>query len=74
MAESNKSRLAATLLCLFVGIFGVHRFYVGKIGTGILLLLLSSTGIGEIWCLIDLILILCGQFKDSDDNLITNWN
>ncbi len=72
MAESNKSRLAATLLCLFVGIFGVHRFYVGKIGTGILLLLLSSTGIGEIWCLIDLILILCGQFKDSDDNLITN--
>ncbi|MDD7269420.1 MAG: TM2 domain-containing protein [Treponema sp.] len=74
MAESNKSRLAATLLCLFVGIFGVHRFYVGKIGTGILLLLLSSTGIGEIWCLIDLILILCGQFKDSDGNLITNWN
>ena len=74
MAESNKSRLAATLLCLFVGIFGVHRFYVGKIGTGILLLLLSSTGIGEIWCFIDLILILCGQFKDSDGNLITNWN
>ena len=74
MAESNKSRLAATLLCLFVGIFGVHRFYVGKIGTGILLLLLSSTGIGEIWCLIDLILILCGQFKDSDDKLITNWS
>ena len=74
MAESNKSRLAATLLCLFVGIFGVHRFYVGKIGTGILLLLLSSTGIGEIWCLIDLILILCGQFKDSDGNLITNWS
>ena len=74
MTESNKSRLAATLLCLFVGIFGVHRFYVGKIGTGILLLLLSSTGIGEIWCLIDLILILCGQFKDSDGNLITNWN
>lgn len=74
MAESNKSRLAATLLCLFVGIFGVHRFYVGKIGTGVLLLLLSSTGIGEIWCFIDFILILCGQFKDSDGNLITNWN
>lgn len=74
MAESYKSRLAATLLCFFVGVFGVHRFYVGKIGTGVLLLLLSSTGIGEIWCLIDFILILCGQFKDSDGNLITNWN
>lgn len=74
MADSLKSRLAATLLCLFVGVFGIHRFYVGKIGSGIIMLLLSATGIGEIWAFIDLILILCGQFKDSDGNLITNWN
>src|SRR5277367_6831467 len=33
---SPKSGLAALLLCWFFGIFGVHRFYVGKIGTGIL--------------------------------------
>jgi len=74
MADSTKSRLACTLLCLFVGIFGVHRFYVGKIGTGVLMLILSATGVGEIWCLIDFILIVCGQFKDSDGNLITNWD
>ncbi len=33
---SDRSRLAAALLCFFLGVFGVHRFYVGKVGTGIL--------------------------------------
>ncbi len=32
---SSKSRLVALLLCFFLGYLGVHRFYVGKIGTGI---------------------------------------
>ena len=36
---SPKSRLVALLLCFFLGPLGVHRFYVGKIGTGILMLL-----------------------------------
>jgi len=36
---SPKSRLVALLLCFFFGILGAHRFYVGKIGTGVLMLL-----------------------------------
>ncbi len=42
---SPKSRLAATLLAWFLGIFGAHRFYVGKTGTAIVMLLLSIAGI-----------------------------
>lgn len=62
--KSSKSRTAAGLLCFFLGEFGIHRFYVGKVGTGILwLFTLGLFGIG--W-FIDLIVIICGSFKDSD--------
>lgn len=70
---SPKSRLVALLLCLFLGVLGVHRFYVGKIGTGIIMILLMFTGIGEIWLLIDFILILLGVFKDKRGLKISNW-
>ncbi|MDX5593310.1 TM2 domain-containing protein [Pseudovibrio sp. SPO723] len=60
---SNKSFVAALLLCLFFGIFGIHRFYVGKIGTGILQLI-TLGGLG-IWSFIDLIMIIVGSFKDK---------
>ena len=60
----NKSKVVAALLCFFLGGLGIHRFYVGKIGSGILMLL-TSGGCG-IWALIDFIMILCGSFKDSD--------
>ena len=62
---SPKSWLVTLLLCLFLGIFGIHRFYVGKIGTGILMILLCATGISEIWCIIDFICILLKRFKDK---------
>ena len=58
-----KSNLTALLLCLFLGCLGVHRFYVGKTGTGILMLL--TLGGFFIWELIDFIMICCNKFTDS---------
>ena len=70
--NSDKSRLVALLLCFFLGGLGVHRFYVGKIGTGVLQLL-TLGGLG-IWALIDLIFIICGGFKDKDGKAVTEWS
>lgn len=68
--NSEKNWLTTLLLCIFVGGFGVHRFYAGKIGTGILMLI-TCGGCG-IWTLIDLIMIIMGNFTDKDGNLIKN--
>lgn len=65
---SAKSKGTAAVLCFFFGALGVHRFYAGKIGTGILwLLTLGWCGIGA---LVDFIMILCGSFKDKDGAVI----
>ena len=69
---SPKSRLAAALLAWFLGIFGIHRFYVGKVGTGILMIV-TLGGLG-IWALIDFIVILVGSFKDKEGRLLVNWS
>jgi TM2 domain-containing membrane protein YozV len=68
---SDKSRLAALLLCFFVGVLGIHRFYVGKIGTG-LLELFTIGGLG-IWALVDFILIAMGEFKDKQGRKVVLW-
>lgn len=67
--KSEKSALTALLLCLFLGALGIHRFYVGKIGTGILMLL-TGGGLG-IWSLVDLVVIACGNFTDKHGNTLT---
>ncbi|MCU0277965.1 MAG: TM2 domain-containing protein [Candidatus Nanopelagicales bacterium] len=69
---SPKSRLAAALLAFFLGALGVHRFYVGKIGTGIAIIL-TLGGFFGIWPLIDLIMILVGSFKDKQERYVANW-
>lgn len=63
-AVSEKSMVPAALLCFFLGFLGLHRFYVGKIGTGILMIL-TFGGLG-IWALIDLVMIIVGSFKDKN--------
>ncbi|WP_035059454.1 TM2 domain-containing protein [Andreprevotia chitinilytica] len=68
---SDKRILTVALLCFFLGGFGVHRFYVGKIGTGVLQLV-TLGGLG-IWALIDFIMILVGSFTDKQGNKITEW-
>lgn len=65
---SEKNFLATLLFCLLLGTLGIHRFYVGKIGTGILMLI-TLGGFG-IWWLIDIILIACGAFRDKQGFLI----
>jgi predicted RNA-binding Zn-ribbon protein involved in translation (DUF1610 family) len=70
-SRSLKRILPAAILCFFFGIFGVHRFYVGKVGTGILQLF-TLGGFG-IWAFIDFIMIVVGSFRDSDGNQINLW-
>jgi len=70
-ASSDKLLLPAVLLCFFLGSFGAHRFYVGKIGTGILMLV-TIGGLG-VWTLIDFIMLLISKFSDKDGNLLTRW-
>ncbi|MEG3581434.1 MAG: TM2 domain-containing protein [Chloroflexota bacterium] len=63
MENSEKSFVATLILCILLGGLGVHRFYVGKIGTGIIwLLTFGFLGIGV---LVDLIIIAVGNFKDK---------
>ncbi len=75
MEISSKSRLAVTLLSIlpayFVGIAGIHRFYLGKIGTGILMLI--TLGALGIWTLVDFILAVAGVMKDKEGKVIKNW-
>ncbi|MES1195789.1 MAG: TM2 domain-containing protein [Steroidobacter sp.] len=68
---SDIKGLPVFLLCFLVGTFGAHRFFVGKIGTGVVQLL-TIGGLG-IWTFIDLIIIICGAFKDKNGNKISQW-
>ena len=68
---SDKRILPAFILCWFFGVFGVHRFYAGKVTSGVFQLL-TFGGLG-IWALIDLINIVMGNFTDGEERTINKW-
>jgi len=69
---SEKSRAVALALCIPLGVFGAHRFYAGKIGTGILQL--CTLGGFGLWWLFDLITIASGEFRDGDGHRVSLWD
>ena len=85
---SPKSRLATTLLAWFLGHFGAHRFYIGKTGTAVVMLILGIVGWATIWifglglvflipvwiwALVDFIIAVVGKMTDKDGLLIEKW-
>ncbi|EJF81859.1 TM2 domain-containing protein [Bartonella doshiae] len=74
--DSGHKKVMIAFICWFAGIFGVHRFMVGKVWTGALMLILSISLFGlfitGIWSIIDFILILTGNFTDKDGHKVTN--
>jgi len=84
---SPKSRLATTLLAWFLGWAGAHRFYIGKTGTAVVMLVLSIIGFATfwlfigfvflgivyVWSLVDFIFAVVGKMTDKDGLLIEKW-
>jgi TM2 domain-containing membrane protein YozV len=86
-SASPKSRAALSVLSFFLGELGMHRFYVGKIGTGIIMLVLTIIGYATmmllfgfaflgivwLWNLIDFIMAVSGNFKDREGKTVSTW-
>jgi TM2 domain-containing membrane protein YozV len=84
---SSESRLAATLLARFLRMFGAHRFYVGKTGTAVVMLLLGIAGVATAWILVgapllvavgiwpfvDFIMAATRHMRDNEGKLIQKW-
>ncbi len=68
---SKSSRGIALLLAIVLGLFGAHRFYVGRVGTG-LAMLFTLGGLG-IWWIVDIAMVGCGQLKDMDGKWVSEW-
>ncbi|RKS05486.1 TM2 domain-containing membrane protein YozV [Nocardiopsis sp. Huas11] len=67
---SSRNWLTAVLLAFFLGVVGAHRFYVGKTGTAILMIV--TCGGAGVWTLIDFIMLLLGNFRDAEGLPIKN--
>jgi TM2 domain-containing membrane protein YozV len=68
---SQSSRGIALLLAIPLGVFGAHRFYVGRVGTG-LAMLFTLGGLG-IWWIVDIVMVATGQLKDMDGKWVSEW-
>ena len=68
--SSTKSWIVTLLLCIFLGELGIHRFYVGKVGTG--LLYLFTGGLFGIGWILDIIWIVLKKFTDNNGYFIAD--
>ena len=75
---SDKSHQVTLLLALFLGAFGVHRFYTGKIWTGVAILILSLSGflsiVGSIWVFVDILAIAFNKYKDAEGKELADYS
>ncbi len=69
---SDYSRLLALLLCVFLGYVGAHRFYVGKVWTGMLWLL--TGGILGVGYVSDIVALIMGRFRDHEGLRLEYWS
>lgn len=69
--KSDRDWLTVFFLCWILGVFGVHRFYTGKYGTG--LLWFFTWGLGGIGVIYDVVMIVTNQFYDSQGRLIDRF-
>lgn len=73
---SEKNTLAALLLCIFLGTLGVHRFFVGKIGTGFAMIGVTVVTLGAggvVWTIVDIIAIARSKFQDKEGRTLV-WS
>jgi hypothetical protein len=68
---SGRSRSVTLALAALLGVFGGHRFYVGKTGSAVLMA--ATLGGAGVWWLYDLILIASGSFRDAEGRLVLRW-
>ena len=68
---SQKSRIVTLMLCGWFGMFGAHRFHVGKTGTGVLWLL--TFGVFGIGIIVDMVMIILGKFYDHEGKPVLAW-
>lgn len=85
---SPKSRFITALLAFFLGVFGVHRFYIGRNKSALVMLVLGFLGcstvvlfgmglfilsVVEVWVFIDIVVVLVGAMKDGEGRVIKKW-
>lgn len=68
---SDKSRLTTLVLCFLGGFLGLHRFYVGRTGSGVVWLV--TFGLFSVGWIYDLVMVSTGEFVDDQGKRVLYW-
>ena len=71
MGISHRSRTVTLLRAFFLGYLGLHRLYVGKVGTALIWFL--TGGVAGVGWVVDCVLVLLGSFRDKEGGLVARW-